>query len=370
MTKQSAEDINKPKPEREGFISDGSPNKLDLARSKKKQMSRHMAFKKPQNKKIHEYLKAQEAILLGYDPDYTAPAEEEVLPPQINLKALLEAVAELKGVVNSLKEKYGNILSDEDRKTIEGLDNDIDASERKIGLMPKWNEATDLVYRHHEMKPTPTTQAVMFCLMDVSGSMSQDQKNNAKLFYMLLYRFLQRSYEKVDIVFVRHTQVAEEVDEETFFYDRKSGGTIVSTVLEKMDEIVQDRYPKSEWNMYGAQASDGDTWGDEDEDKCAQYLRDILEYVQGYFYTEVRDGYSRGQNSGLWDVYETVRSAYPDKFFMGAIDERKDIFPVFREFFKKHEGYESSPVKTGAAAYTTSYKQLYGNKNTFTPTSP
>jgi uncharacterized sporulation protein YeaH/YhbH (DUF444 family) len=99
----------------------------------------------------------------------------------------------------------------------------------------------------------------MFCLMDVSGSMGEREKDLAKRFFMLLHLFLKRRYERLDIVFIRHTHDAQEVDEHTFFYSRQSGGTIVSTALEEMKKIVHDRYATGEWNIYAAQASDGYT---------------------------------------------------------------------------------------------------------------
>ena len=90
----------------------------------------------------------------------------------------------------------------------------------------------------------------MFCLMDVSGSMTEAMKDLAKRFFMLLHVFLMRRYRQVDIVFIRHTSTAEEVDEETFFYSRETGGTVVSTALEKMLEIARARYPTDRWNIY------------------------------------------------------------------------------------------------------------------------
>ena len=98
----------------------------------------------------------------------------------------------------------------------------------------------------------------MFCLMDVSGSMTEHMKDLAKRFYMLLYVFLKRRYRHVEIVFIRHTDRAEEVDEETFFHGPASGGTLVSSALQAMHDIVRSRFRPADWNIYAAQASDGD----------------------------------------------------------------------------------------------------------------
>lgn len=112
----------------------------------------------------------------------------------------------------------------------------------------------DLKYNLLVKQPNPTSKAVMFCLMDVSGSMTQATKDIAKRFFILLYLFLKRNYEKIEVVFIRHHTSAREVDEEEFFYSRETGGTIVSSALKMMQEIMAERYPTHEWNIYAAQA--------------------------------------------------------------------------------------------------------------------
>src|SRR5260370_11600114 len=100
----------------------------------------------------------------------------------------------------------------------------------------------DTRYRRFETMPKPVAQAVMFCLMDVSSSMSEHMKDLAKRFYMLLYVFLTRRYRHVEIVFIRHTDRAEEVDEDTFFHGPESGGTLVSSALQPMHAISSPRF--------------------------------------------------------------------------------------------------------------------------------
>ena len=144
----------------------------------------------------------------------------------------------------------------------------------------------------------PNTQAVMFCLMDVSGSMTEAMKDLAKRFFLLLHVFLMRRYQHVDVVFIRHTCTAEEVDEETFFHSRETGGTMVSTALEKMLEIARARYPTDRWNIYAAQASDGDNYG-ADSGRCVELLGgEVLPLCQYFAYIEVGDGDGR-QLTGL-----------------------------------------------------------------------
>jgi uncharacterized sporulation protein YeaH/YhbH (DUF444 family) len=173
----------------------------------------------------------------------------------------------------------------------------------------------------------------MFCLMDVSASMDERKKDVAKRFFTLLYLFLARKYEKVEIVFVRHTDNAEEVDENTFFHDPKSGGTVVLSALELMHEIQAERFPVGQWNIYAAQASDGDAFGS-DAGKSARFLGEKIIPACRYFaYVEVPDGQDARQSS-LWVEYDTLTAAAPN-FAMRRVCERDEIYPVFHELFKK-----------------------------------
>jgi uncharacterized sporulation protein YeaH/YhbH (DUF444 family) len=170
----------------------------------------------------------------------------------------------------------------------------------------------------------------MFCLMDVSGSMDQNTKNLAKRFFILLYLFLERHYERTEVVFIRHHTRAEEVDEEEFFYSRETGGTVVSSALDLMQQIVKERYPTTEWNIYGSQASDGDNWP-EDATRCTGLMNQILPLVQYYAYIEICEQSPKP----LWKTYEPIQEAHPGTFAMQNITGPGDIFPVFRELFRK-----------------------------------
>ncbi len=162
---------------------------------------------------------------------------------------------------------------------IKDLKNEIQRLKDRIKKIP-WIDEFDLKFNQHIKQPVPSTSAVMFCLMDVSGSMSQMHKDIAKRFFILLYMFLRRNYKKIDVVFIRHHTSAKEVDEEEFFYSRETGGTIVSSALKLMHEIIEQRYPASDWNIYAAQASDGDNWND-DSPICGKLLSEkILPQVQ------------------------------------------------------------------------------------------
>lgn len=200
-------------------------------------------------------------------------------------------------------------------------------------------DPVDVRYRRLESTPKPIAKAVMFCLMDVSGSMNEHMKDLAKRFYSLLYLFLNRRYEHVDVVFIRHTHEAQEVDEQTFFYSRETGGTVVSTALFKMADIVRERYPVDQWNIYAAQASDGDNTSS-DNAVVLEQLRDvILPLCQYYAYVEVGmedddDPASSGEPStNLWRAYRRVSINAP--FAMRKVKHRRDIYPVFRELFAR-----------------------------------
>jgi uncharacterized sporulation protein YeaH/YhbH (DUF444 family) len=200
-------------------------------------------------------------------------------------------------------------------------------------------DPVDVRYRRLESTPKPIAKAVMFCLMDVSGSMNEHMKDLAKRFYSLLYLFLNRRYEHVDVVFIRHTHEAQEVDEQTFFYSRETGGTVVSTALFKMAEIVRDRYPVDQWNIYAAQASDGDNTSSDNSVVLAQLRDVILPICQYYAYVEVgMDDEDEQPGAGepstnLWRAYRRVSVEAP--FAMRKVKHRRDIYPVFRELFAR-----------------------------------
>jgi uncharacterized protein len=200
---------------------------------------------------------------------------------------------------------------------------------RRIKRVPFLDDI-DLRYRHRIQVPLPRSQAVMFCLMDVSASMDEEKKDLAKRFFTLLYLFLSRKYEKVEVVFVRHTDDAEEVDEDRFFHDQKTGGTIVLSALHLMGKIIAERFPPAQWNIYGAQASDGDAFG-ADPEKSRGYLEEyLLPRVRHFAYIETGDEQAR--LSTLAAAYRRVNAEH---FDMAEVHQRRDIYPVFRRLFAK-----------------------------------
>jgi len=216
------------------------------------------------------------------------------------------------------------------------------AAEAKMRRIP-YIDPIDIRYRRMESTPKAVAQAVMFCLMDVSGSMSEHMKDLAKRFYMLLYIFLTRRYRHVEIVFIRHTDRAEEVDEETFFRGPATGGTKVSSALEAMRDIVAERYRPADWNIYAAQASDGDNAYNDGETTTWLLRTGILPISQYFAYLEVGEA-SHAANpaassSSLWRSYEKLLGdGLP--LSMRKVATRGEIFTVFRDLFQRRHGAE------------------------------
>src|SRR5207237_1927387 len=176
----------------------------------------------------------------------------------------------------------------EPEKELERLRAEVEELRARVRRVP-FLDPFDLRFRNRIREPMPTSKAVMFCLMDVSGSMDEARKDLAKRFFILLYLFLTRHYEKTEVVFIRHHTQAAEVTEDEFFHATESGGTVVSSALTLMHEIIRDRYLGSEWNISGAQPSDVDNW-QQDSTKCRELLDNkILPLVRYYAYVQVAD---------------------------------------------------------------------------------
>lgn len=264
----------------------------------------------------------------------------EGIPANINIVQSLRGALGRKIALGGSYKKKLKILQEEleslsgfseNEPKVQALKVEIEKIQKRIRNIP-FIDPFDLRYNNRVKRPKPTTQAVMFCLMDVSGSMDEAKKDIAKRFFILLYLFLNRNYENVHVVFIRHHTSAKEVDEEEFFYSRETGGTVVSSALELTREIIQERFPTSDWNIYCAQASDGDNWNN-DSPRCKDLLtKDILPFVQYFAYVEIMPRH----HQSLWEAYLTVKESAPH-FAMQHIENLKDIYPVFRELFKRQD---------------------------------
>ncbi|MDT0604834.1 YeaH/YhbH family protein [Thalassotalea castellviae] len=269
---------------RSGYCAEGVPSNIDIVKSLQGSIARRVAMTSSKRKS----LKTMEESLLALQQDKHEHVKE---------------IAELTIEINKLKEKIAKV---------------------------PFIDTFDLRFRNYAKVAVPTSKAVMFCLMDVSGSMDQATKDIAKRFYVLLYLFLTRTYQTIEVVYIRHHTQAKEVDEQEFFYSQETGGTIASSALELMIDIINKRFNPKEWNIYGAQASDGDNWAD-DSPHCRQLMSNEILPLSRYFaYIEI----TQRTHQTLWQQYLTVQEQY-NHFAMQHIKTVEDIYPVFRELFKK-----------------------------------
>jgi len=288
LTRTQLAEIPEYKSHRAGFVNDGTPSNLSIVRSMRGALGRRIALSADSRRELHE---AEQALAL---------LEEQGAKDDVTLKHKAEL-----------------------QETIKRLRSYID----RVPFL----DPLDLKFRNRVKVPVPSTRAVMFCVMDVSGSMDESRKDLAKRFFILLYLFLTRHYEKIEVVFIRHHTRAEEVDEDTFFHSTESGGTVVSSALELMKKIMDERYSPTEWNIYGAQASDGDNWTD-DSPKCRKLLsEDILPKVRYFAYIQVAP-----EEQNLWLEYAQLALAAPE-LAMKKVESAADIYPVFRELFEKQQ---------------------------------
>lgn len=293
LVKKSLKEMTVFKLNRAGYSTYGNPCNLDVTMSCKNALARRIALKRPK----------------GRDIDLLEKKMEE------------EKDQEKKGFFAEQLEKL----------------------KKKLKAVP-WMDNIDIKYRNFIKFPKPVTQAVMFCVMDVSGSMGENEKDISKRFFMLLYLFLTKKYDKIHIRFISHTQDAKEVNEEEFFHSQESGGTIVSSALELTNKIINAEYPLSDWNIYVAQCSDGDN-GSEDSVVCNEFLRkNLLTKVQYMAYMEIAQDNIYGYDgapvvphvtySDLWEEYKKLSGEF-ENLAMKRVSSAKDIFGVFRDLFSK-----------------------------------
>ena len=289
LIKKSEKQMTSVQKQRAGFTTAGLPSNLNIERTAMAGLSRRIALKYPKLKKIHE------------------------------LEAELE---------NTTDEERRAEITEEIRR--------LRVRSNAVGFL----DNVDLRFNNYVAVPKPITQAVVFCILDVSFSMGEREKTIAKKFFILLHLFLQRRYKNIDVVFVRHHETAEECNEEEFFTKRESGGRVVSTAYDLCDRIIKERY-KDNWNVYLAQASDGDNVGD-DGKSVRNKLGPILKKAQFMAYVEIMRDYGamnqlvgslQGQ-SQLWGDLEDLQDEF-DNLSMEKLYNESSVLEVFRSFFLK-----------------------------------
>lgn len=276
-------DVVQEKKHRAGFSKDGTPGNLSAVATVKMSIARRIALRGT----LGEQIEALEQALVEAAPEQRIALEEEIA---------------------RLKHRRENLpfLEDIDRR-----------------------------YRARVSQPAPATRAVMLCLMDVSGSMDERKKDLAKRFFALLYLFLERKYGAVDIVFIRHTETAQEVDEDAFFHDPQSGGTLVLPALELAHRVITKRYASGEWNVYIAQASDGDCGLDDGKQSVAYVQGALLPLVRYFAYIDIPSATGWfNRPSDLWQSYEALEG---EAFAKHQVRDRRDIWPVLRKLFARRE---------------------------------
>jgi uncharacterized sporulation protein YeaH/YhbH (DUF444 family) len=280
------------KPRRAGYSVYGQPSALDVRRTMRNSLARRIALGRPDEAELEALrLKAETAE----DPEAAAAARE----------ALAEA--------------------------------------RRKKIRIAYVDPIDVRYARHVRQPQPATEAVMFCLMDVSGSMTEHMKDLAKRFFMLLHLFLSRRYERVHVVFIRHTERASEVDEDTFFRSRETGGTLVSSALDMMLEVQAARYPADRYNLYVAQVSDGDNDGGDRARVASLMQSKILPMVRYFAYVETsadRSAFPHAatrRKTELWDTYEQIAAATADlnRLAMRRVSDGAGVWGVLADLFAK-----------------------------------
>jgi uncharacterized sporulation protein YeaH/YhbH (DUF444 family) len=279
------------KPRRAGYSVYGQPSALDVRRTMRNSLARRIALHRPDEAEL-DALRAR--IEQATDPDEVAAAE----------------------------------------RALE------DAMRRRVRIA--YVDPLDVRYARHVRQPAPATEAVMFCLMDVSGSMTEHMKDLAKRFFMLLHLFLSRRYDKVHVVFIRHTERAAEVDEETFFRSRETGGTLVSSALDVMLDVQAARYPADRYNLYVAQVSDGDNDGGDRARVTSLLQTKILPMVRYFAYVETsadRSAFPHAavrRKTELWDTYEQIAaSSDTNRLAMRRVSDSAGVWGVLADLFAK-----------------------------------
>jgi uncharacterized protein len=297
MVKMDLKEVVSFRPRRAGYAVAGAPTNINVRRTMRNSYGRRLALGRPKQTELDEI--AAEIAALEANPD-----------PGMEI-----------------------------RLRIASLRQDLDRLMRRRKVVA-YVDPVDIRFNRFEPQPLPNANAVMFCLMDVSSSMGEREKDLAKRFFVLLHLFLKRRYERTDVVFIRHTHEAREVDEDTFFYSTQSGGTVVSTALEEMRRIIHERYPSRSWNIYAAQASDGDNDAT-DSEYCVGLLdEDLMRLCQYYAYVEIIDEReshifrSAENGTALWRAYRLVGQNWPN-FQMTRIAKPGDIYPVFKKLFSR-----------------------------------
>ena len=225
------------------------------------------------------------------------------------------------------------------RKMAVGGDRDLDF-ENEDRRFPFHKD--DMRYFHIVPTEREESNAVVFCIMDTSGSMGTVKKYLARSFYFLLYQFVRQKYNNVEVVFIAHHTEAKEVTEEEFFHKVESGGTYISSGYRKALDIIQDRFHPSLWNIYAFHCSDGDNFYSDNE-RAVAAAKELCDVCNLFGYGEIKPAGSAYYSGSMLETLSEVKS---ENFCMVTIERKEDLWTAFRAVLTKDKtrtlGFEST----------------------------
>lgn len=306
LMKKSFALLNEEELRRQGFTSDGPPAAMSIIRSMRKAKARRFGLRALKQKKLRRL-----------------EGERE------------ELIAHITKMLTN-----GEDVTEERAKLVE-LDKEIESLKKRLENIP-FLDPMDLQYHHWEKIQLPSVQAVVFLVMDVSGSMTELLKELAKSFFLLMYLFLERSYERVEIVYVKYHSIAKITDAEDFYYGQETGGTVASSALQLVYDTITEKYPTSMWNAYVAHASDGDNFGHDNLEVINIITQKLLPLLQYYAYVQINAEEiqawwnSLDDEDNLWQVFKKLKEDHRN-LDAALVENAKDVYPVFLKLFEKRK---------------------------------
>jgi len=284
--------------QRAGFQKVGNPGQLSVIRSFKHSKARRLALTRDSRDELEE-LEKELAELMSDNTEHESTDAWAVRVQEVTLR-----IAELKQKIDS------------------------------VGLY----EDVDLRYRKTERVQVKASDAVLAMLMDISGSMDEDKKRMARKFFTLQYAFIAKKYPQTDLIFIAHTDEAEEMTEEEFFTTRKSGGTIVSPAWALLHKIIKERYDATQTNIYVSYAGDGDNWDSDNKQVIAEIEESgLLAKVRHAVYVQVGQSFAAGFGNGqsLWNVMQSIANSNSKKLVTIKIGDEGQVFDAFKAIYRK-----------------------------------
>jgi uncharacterized protein len=263
------------------------------------------------------------------DVDRKKLAEAESLKSSKSLgyqrKGIPPRLAKRRSAIEKIKRKQGYVRSHYEAETEGG----IEEKNQNEGRFPFMED--DLRYRRIREEKKRDFNAVVICIMDVSGSMDQTKKYMARSFYFLLYQFIRLRYTNVEVVFIAHTTTAKEVNENEFFHRGESGGTYISSGYEKALEVIEQRYNPTNWNVYAFHCSDGDNWS-EDNRRTIEYANKLCEVCNLFGYGEIVPGYYSVGSTIKTDFEKYVKH---ENFTIVTMTRKEDMVKAIKRLLEK-----------------------------------